>query len=127
MSKLFKDLGDKKPVHSDPTADMLYEYEKYYMQLVKDFRHEIEFIDGLHAKHAQEVKKFYCEDLPAVRKKLESEPIENDVRNEWIKHLEGHMDKSFTMSRKFLDALTTEKVEEFNESLREKIFGSNVS
>lgn len=127
MSKLFENFGDKKPSHSDPTADMLYEYERHYMRLVKDFRHEIEFIDGLHTKHAREVEKFYSEDLPAIIKKLETEPIADDVRREWLKHLEEHMTKSFEMSQKFLDALTTKKVEEFNAALRKKIGGGNVS
>lgn len=127
MNKLFENFGGKKPKHSDPTADMLYEYEKHYMRLVKDFQHEIEFIDGLHAKHAQEVKNFYANDLPAIIEKLKSEPITEDVRSEWIKRLEEHISKSFEMSQKFLDVLTTKKVDEFNTALREKILGSNVS
>ena len=127
MSKLFENFGGKKPAHSDPTADMLYEYERHYMRLVKDFRHEIEFIDDLHDKHAREVEKFYGEDLPAIIKKLEAEPIADDVRREWLKHLEGHISKSFEMSQKFLDALTTKKVEEFDAALRKKIGGGNFS
>ena len=127
MSKLFENFGGKKPKHSDPTADMLYEYERHYMRLVKDFRHEIEFIDELHNKHAREVKNFYGEDLPAIMKKLASEAIDDDVRREWLKNLEEHMSKSFEMSQKFLDVLTTKKVDEFNAALREKIFGSKVS
>lgn len=126
MDKLFQNFGSKKPTHSNPTADMLCEYQKYYMQLVKDFRQEIEFIDELHSKHTREVERFYAEDLPAIIKKLESEPIADDVRREWLKHLERHMDNSFKMSRNFIDILTTKKVEEFNAALREKILGSNV-
>ena len=127
MSKLFANFGDKKPAHADPTADMLYEYERHYMRLVKDFRHEIEFIDGLHDKHEREVKNFYANELPAIIKKLEAEPIADDVRREWLNHLEGHISKSFEMSQKFLDALTTKKIEEFDAALRDKISGGNVS
>ena len=113
--------------HSDTTAEMLMDYEEHYMRLVKSYRHEIEFINDLHTTHTQEVKNFYGNDLPAIIKKLESEPIADDVRREWLKHLERHMDNSFKMSGNFIDILTTKKVEEFNVALREKISGGSVS
>jgi gluconate kinase len=105
---------------------MLVAYEEHYMRLVKNFRHEIEFINELHTSHTQEVRNFYDKDLPAIIKKLESEPIADDVRREWLKHLERHMHKSFEMSEHFIDILTTKKVEEFDAALREKICGGNV-
>ena len=108
------------------TAEMLMAYEEHYMRLIKNFRQEIEFINGLHTEHEREVKNFYQNDLPAIIKKLESEPIEDDVRREWLNHLERHMDKSFKMSGEFIDVLTSKKVEEFNAALREKTFGGGV-
>ncbi|MBR4903793.1 MAG: hypothetical protein IKZ53_03910 [Selenomonadaceae bacterium] len=108
------------------TAEMLMAYEEHYMRLIKNFRPEIEFINGLHTEHEREVKNFYQNDLPAIIKKLESEPIEDDVRREWLNHLERHMDKSFKMSGEFIDVLTSKKVEEFNAALREKTFGGGV-
>ena len=105
---------------------MIYDYEEHYMRLVKNYRHEIEFINDLHTTHTQEVKNFYANDLPAIIKKLESEPISDDVRREWLKHLEQHMNKSFDMSGHFIGVLTTKKVEEFNVALREKISRGSV-
>lgn len=111
---------------SDSTADMLMAYEEHYMRLVKNFRPEIEFINGLHERQAQEVKDFYGNELPAIQRKLAAEPIADDVRREWLKHLERHMDNSFKMSGNFIDVLTTKKVEEFNAALRDKTFGGGV-
>jgi len=108
------------------SAQMLFEYEEHYMRLVKNFRHEIEFINDLHTTHTREVKNFYANDLPAIQKKLSAEPIADDVRQDWLKHLERHMNNSFNMSGHFIDDLTTKKVEEFNAALREKIFGGNL-
>ena len=123
---VFDKFNRGKPQHSDTTAQMLFDYEEHYMRLVKSFQHEIEFISGLHSEHEREVKNFYANDLPAIIKKLEAEPITDDVRREWLKHLEQHMNKSFDMSGHFIDVLTTKKVEEFNEALRDKIFGGGV-
>ena len=126
MANLFDNFKKNKPKHFEPTAQMLYDYEEHYMRLVKNFRHEIEFISGLHSEHEREVKNFYANDLPAIIKKLEAEPITDEVRREWLKHLEQHMNKSFEMSGHFIGVITTKKVEEFNEALRDKIFGGGV-
>jgi len=126
MSKLFDNFNKNKPKIFDPTAQMLMDYEEHYMRLVKNFRHEIEFINDLHTAHTQEVKNFYANELPAIIKKLEAEPIADDVKREWIKHLEAHMNKSFDMSGHFIGVLTTKKVEEFNAALRDKISGGGV-
>lgn len=118
--------GPARREQNGTTAQMLFEYEEHYMRLVKNFRHEIEFINDLHTAHTQEVKNFYANELPAIIKKLETEPIQDDVRREWIKHLETHMNKSFDMSGHFIGVLTTKKVEEFNAALRDKISGGGV-
>ena len=122
----FDKFHRKTSARSDTTAQMLYDYEKHYMELIKRYRHEIEFINDLHTTHTQEVKNFYANDLPAIQQKLAAEPIEDDVRREWLKHLERHMNNSFDMSGHFIGILTTKKVEEFNASLREKILGGGV-
>lgn len=122
----FDAFHKRTPKNTDTTAQMLFDYEEHYMRLVKSYRHEIEFINDLHTTHAQEVKNFYANDLPAIQQKLSAEPIADDVRREWLKHLEQHMSKSFDMSGHFIDVLTTKKVEEFNAALREKISGGGV-
>ena len=122
----FDKFRRNSPARSDSTAQMLFDYEEHYMRLVKSYRHEIEFINDLQTTHTKEVKNFYANDLPAIIKKLEAEPIADDVRREWLKHLEEHINKSFDMSGHFIGILTTKKVEEFNAALREKISGGGV-
>ncbi|MBR0103379.1 MAG: hypothetical protein IJQ01_07770 [Selenomonadaceae bacterium] len=56
---------------------------------------EIEFINDLHTTHTQEVKNFYGNELPAIIKKLKAEPIADDVRREWLKHIEQLHEQKF--------------------------------
>ena len=122
----FDNFNTKKPKQQDPTIQMLYDYEEHYLKLIKAYRHEIEFINQLHDKHTQEVSKFYDQDLPSIQRKLSEEPIDDEVRREWLKHLEQHIHKSFEMSEHFINVLTTKKAEEFNAAIREKVFGGSV-
>lgn len=109
----------------NPNLQTLFDYEKHYMDLVKKYRAEIDFITGLQNAHTQEVKKFYQQDLPAIQEKLSKEPVDEETKNEWLKHLEMHISKSFDMSEHFIWTLTTKKVEEFNKAIRDKINGSS--
>ena len=109
----------------NPALQTLYDYEKHYMDLVKKYKPEIEFISSLQNAHTQEVKKFYQFDLPAIQEKLSKEPVDEETKNEWLKHLEEHISKSFDMSEHFIWTLTTKKVEEFNKAIRDKINGSS--
>ena len=45
---------------SSPELQNLYDYEKHYMELVKRYRAEIEFINQLHDEHTQEKFKKNC-------------------------------------------------------------------
>ena len=82
MGNIFDRFGGGKPRHYDTTTQMLFDYEEHYMRLVKNYRGEIEFINDIHTTHAREVKNFYGSELPAIIKKLETEPIADDVRRE---------------------------------------------
>lgn len=114
--------GGNRPKNADPNIELLYSYEKHYMDLVKSYRHEIEFINELHTDHIREVQTFYREELPQIQQHLAKETaIDEETKREWLKHLEEHISNSFEMSEKFISILTTKKVEEFNTALRNKI------
>lgn len=117
----FDNFRGQRPKNENPTAQILYDYEKHYMDLVKSYRHEIEFINELHTDHIREVETFYREELPQIQKHLAQEPIDEETKREWLKHLEHHISNSFEMSEKFIAILTTKKVEEFNAALKDKI------
>lgn len=121
----FDVFHNSSPKKENPGLQNLYDYEKFYMELVKRYRGEIDFINQLHEKHAQEVKNFYQNDLPAIQEKLSAEPIDEEVRREWLKNLESHISKSFDMSEHFIWTLTTKKIEEFDRAIKEKIHGEN--
>lgn len=118
----FNDVPAEKKI---PNLQALYDYQKFYMDLVKKYKPEIDYITGLQNSHTQEVKKFYQQDLPAIQEKLSKEPVDEETKNEWLKHLEAHISKSFDMSEHFIWTLTTKKVEEFNKAIRDKINAGN--
>lgn len=124
MENVF-DKFDKTPKNLEPTLQQLYEYNRHYMELVKKFQSQIDFVDKLHRDWRQEHTKFYSEDLPAVAEKLQKLPVSEDVRKEWLEALQAHMQKSFETGKNFIDLLTTKTIEDFNAQIKAKVFGGN--
>ena len=126
MSILFGNYeSNSLPKHHNPTLQQLYDYEQHYMELVKKFQPQIEFINKLHRDHRQECIKFYQEDLLTIKDKLQALPVADNVRREWIEALQTHMQKSFETGKNFIDALTTKTVEEFKAQIEAKVSGGN--
>lgn len=125
MPDAFDVFYPTQPAHPDPTLQQLYDYERHYMELVKNFQPQIEFVDKLHRDYRQEHTKFYSEDLPAVAEKLQALPVSEDVRKEWLEALQAHMQKSFETGKNFIDLLTTKTIEDFNAQIKAKVFGGN--
>jgi len=48
---IFDKCYRKSSKNSDTTAEILMDYEEHYMRLVKNYRHEIEFINDLNTSH----------------------------------------------------------------------------
>ncbi|WP_294160070.1 hypothetical protein [uncultured Selenomonas sp.] len=109
------------PKESDPDMQAIFEYEKHYMNLVRAYKSEIDHILRLQKEYRDEAQAFYHDSLPAIREKLSKEPIDDEMRKHWMEHLESDIDKSFEMSRVFLESLTTDEVEHFREELDELV------
>ena len=108
----------KKKVSS---IQVLYDYEKHYLELIKEHSEEIEFIEDLLHRFREEQKTFFQECLPDISRKLDEESIDTDMKREWLKRLESNMDRSFSLSEMLITEYTTKKLSEFKLAVNEKL------
>ena len=118
---IFDDDSSKKV--KNPTLDAMLKYQKYHMEMLKSYEEQIAFIDKLLRDCREEQKKFFMEDIPAIRKKLTEEHIDKPVQDEWLARLEKSMAHSFEESNKLLSAFAVQHEDEFREALEEKLKG----
>lgn len=91
--------------------NIYYEYEKHYLDMLKEYKEEIKFASTLQEDLRKERANFFSEKLKEVSATLKDTGVDDKVRGEWIKELV----KSYTGSLDISEKLVEEHVvETFN-------------
>lgn len=115
---MFEDISPRK---QEPTLQVLYDYEKHYMELIRQYKNEIVFIENMLKDYRQENIDFFNNQLAKISQKLDAEHINKDMKNAWLKRLEENMNRSFAISEKLITDYTTKKLDEFKTIANEKL------
>lgn len=115
---MFEDISPRK---QEPTLQVLYDYEKHYMELIRQHKNEIIFIENMLKDYRQENIDFFNNQLSRISQKLDAEHINKDMKNAWLKRLEENMNRSFAISEKLITDYTTKKLDEFKTIASEKL------
>lgn len=115
---MFEDISPRK---QEPTLQVLYDYEKHYMELIRQHKNEIIFIENMLKDYRQENIDFFNNQLSKISQKLDAEHIDKDMKNAWLKRLEENMNRSFAISEKLITDYTTKKLDEFKTIANEKL------
>lgn len=121
----FREFDDVNPRKKDPSIHVLFEYEKYYMELVREYSNEIRFIAGMLSEFRIEQTKFYEETLPQISHSLtEDQSVDDEMKKLWLKRLSTNMDRSFLISEKLITDYATKSIDEFRKAAEEKMKSS---
>lgn len=83
--------------------DILFEYEKNYLTLLKDFKEEIKFANALQEDLRKERAKFFSEILREVSSTLSQAQVEESVASSWIQDLVKSYTNSLNLSSNLVD------------------------
>ena len=117
---IFSDDDDKKTVKVN-SLDSLMKYQRHHMELLKNYKEQIAFLEKLLSDCRNERKNFFIKELPAISKKMDEDHIDKSIKTEWLVQLERDMRRSFDESDKLISAFAVQKAEEFRESMEEKL------
>ena len=115
----FKDISPKK---KDPTIQVLYEYEKHYLEMIRKYGEEIKFIQDLLQEYRKEYKTFYETTLPQVKKKLmEDVCIDEEMKRVWLNRFITNVERSFGLSETLINDYAIKNLDEFKKAVNEKL------
>ena len=77
---------------------LLYEYEKHYLELIKQYKEEIKFANALQEDLRRERTQFFTQTLKDVIQTLKGAEIANDVTAKWIQELVESYTRSIDLS-----------------------------
>lgn len=118
----FNEFDDVSPKKKKPSIQVLYDYEKHYMELVRKFSPEISMIAGMLSDFRKEQERFYKEVLPQIAEKLNQDAgIDAEMRNIWLKRLTTNVDRSFGLSETLINDYATKNIDEFKTAVNEKL------
>lgn len=122
VDNCFSVFGDISPKRREPSIQVLYDYEKHYMELVKKYSLEIEMIANMLKDFRKEQETFYKETLPEIIEKLNQDvSIDKEIKNIWLERLTSNMDRSFSLSETFINDYVTKNVAEFKAEVNETL------
>ena len=118
----FREFDDINPRKKEPSIHVLFEYEKHYMELVREYKSEIEFIEDMLKTFRAEQTKFYEETLPKISRSMtEDQSVDDEMKKIWLNRLSTNLDCSYLISEKLINDYVTKSVDEFKKAVDEKL------
>lgn len=75
------------------------EYDKHYLQLMREYKEEIQFSCTLQEEIRKERAKFFSETLSAVSKTLKDSDVDSMVASKWLEELVHSYTRSLDLSQ----------------------------
>ena len=116
----FDVFKDSSPKSGTPSTKLLFEYEKFYMELLEKHHKDIEFINNL-LKDLRKEELESTEKIKELEKKLKDQKVDEKIRNLWLKHLVKNMRCSFQLSNELIEHFMIMKKDEFITELKKRL------
>jgi hypothetical protein len=121
VQKITKDLQEAVTLNSlKAKLAVLFEYEKNYLELVKEFKEEIKFASGIQEDLRKERAKFFSETLKEVSSTLMESQVEDEVASLWLKELVNSYTKSLDLSGGLIEEHTLDMIGKIREKSKEQ-------
>lgn len=115
----FKDIPQKR---KDPTIQILFEYEKHYLEMLKKYGNEIKFIQDMLSGFRKEQEQFYSTTLPNIIENLSKDDgIDVEMKKIWLNRFTGNIERSFNLSENLINDYAIKNLNEFKAEVDEKI------
>ena len=100
---------------------ILFEYEKSYLSLVKEYKEEIKFIGTLQEDLRKERAKFFSDTLKEVSESLRDAQVASDVASQWIKELVDSYTRSLDLSTGLVEEQTVDTMGQIRKQAKEAV------
>ena len=118
----FDEFKDISPKRKDPTIQVLYEYEKHYLEMVRKYSQEIKFIEDMLSNFRREQETFYSKTLPDIINKLNQDAgVDEEMKKVWLNIFTANIERIFTLSETLINDYATKNIDEFKVAVNEKL------
>lgn len=120
-------VGEKVYLESlKSKLDILYNYEKNYLELIKEFKEEIKFASSIQEDLRKERAKFFAETLKEIQSTLKDSQVDNEVASMWIKELVSSYTKSLDLSGGLIEEHTLDTIGKLRKESKQEVEKSKI-
>jgi len=101
--------------------EILYNYEKNYLELVKEFKEEIKFASSIQEDLRKERAKFFAETLKEVQSTLKDSQVDSEVASSWVKELVSSYTKSLDLSGGLIEEHTLDMIGKIRKEAKQEV------
>ena len=101
--------------------EILYSYEKNYLELVKEYKEEIKFASSIQEDLRKERAKFFAETLKEVQSTLKDSQVDSEVASVWVKELVSSYTKSLDLSGGLIEEHTLDMIGKIRKEAKKEV------
>jgi hypothetical protein len=120
-NQLELDVMPKELLELKTKLELLYEYEKHYLVMIKEYKEEIKFASSLQEDLRRERSQFFTQTLREVVQTLQSQEIDKNVASKWIEELVESYTKSIDLSSDLAKTHVVQIVSFFKEEAKQEV------
>lgn len=106
---------------------ILFEYEKNYLSLIKEFKEEIKFIGSLQEDLRKERAKFFSDTLREVSTAMKESQVPSEVASKWIEELVNSYTKSLDVSSGLIEEHTFDTIGDIRSQAKESVIAATTN
>lgn len=99
--------------------ELLFEYEKHYLNLIKEYKEEIKFATSLQEDLRKERANFFANTLREVFTTLQATKVGPELESEWLQKLVASYTESLDLSADLAKENTLNRVSELKEGSKD--------
>ncbi len=120
-SQLLEQQTPEGLLETKSKLDLLYQYEKHYLELIKEYKEEIKFAASLQEDLRRERSQFFTQTLREVVQTLQVQEIDKKVASQWIEDLVASYTKSIDLSSDLAKTHVVQVLGIFKEEAKQEV------
>jgi hypothetical protein len=103
---------------------ILFEYEKNYLSLLKEYKEEIKFVGTMQEDLRKERAKFFSDTLREVSTAMKESQVPSEVASKWIVELVNSYTKSLDVSSGLVEEHTFDTIGDIRNQAKESVIAA---
>jgi hypothetical protein len=106
---------------TEAKLELLYQYERHYLELIKEYKEEIKFANTLQEDLRRERSQFFTQTLKEIVQTMKSAEVEKNVAAQWLEDLVSSYSKSIDLSSDLAKTHVIQVLSIFKEEAKQEV------